>query len=340
MALVTARDATLINIIATTVAKYSRKIADNVHDAVWLFNLLNKKGNIELVDGGESFMEPLAYAASMGGWYSDAMTATGDATQLVDGSNYADRAVIQQFGDAYFPVAQLWAGISVTGLEASSNAGSSRVVSLVKGKIDQAKRTLVSKIESALYTTTSNAITSLQDLCPQGGAGTLGGIDSSTYTWWKPKLVTGQTWSTLTSAQLLEDLASLYRKVRIARGNPKVLVMHSSIYAKYEAAASATVAMPWAGNRTGDIAFADLTYKGIPIIYSDDATGSDATNYMVYMLDTDYQKLKVFRNKNVSLSEWTKVPGRDLRVAQFYWYGNLVCSKRNAQGVLKYDSTA
>lgn len=58
-------------VLATTLAKYSPKLSDNVFKSTALLSKLMQKGNKEMVDGGKSLVEPLMYDVnSTFDWYS------------------------------------------------------------------------------------------------------------------------------------------------------------------------------------------------------------------------------------------------------------------------------
>lgn len=320
--------ATLENILATTFQKSSKTISDSIIGSIWLYNELNKKGRVVTVDSGKTLDEPLSYAMSPGGFYDDS-----DITSLTSLTTTG----VKQLGAASYAWSQLYAMVTISGLERLTNRGTSQIVDLVKGKIDQTKRTLKRKLHDALYTTTTNGITSLRQIAPSstvsGTYGSLGGLDGDTYSWWRAQGVEGKS----DLSELLANLATLTRKIKLAEGRPRIVVMHTDVYAKYESLAGNVIAYPRAGQTIGDLSFAELTYKGVPIVYNDDVT--DGTHKLCYMIDTDYLRLKVHQDRNVKMEKFETTPGTDASYAKVFWMGNLVCSKRNAQGVIVFSGS-
>ena len=54
-----------------------------------------------------------------------------------------------------------------------------------------------------------------------------------------------------------------------------------------------------------------------------------------YFLDTDYLELVVHRDANMEMMDDLRSINQDAVVTPILWMGNLVCSNRSLQGVMK-----
>jgi hypothetical protein len=78
--------------------------------------------------------------------------------------------------------------------------------------------------------------------------------------------------------------------------------------------------------------FLELAYKSADVIYDGDS-GMPASH--MYFLNTDYLKLIVHPDADVTESPEMRSINQDAVVIWHLWMGNLVCSNRSLQGVVK-----
>jgi hypothetical protein len=74
-----------------------------------------------------------------------------------------------------------------SGLELRNNSGQFRIINLAKARMNNAIRTFKNGLSSDMYSdgTATNQIGGLQSLVADAGTGTVGGIDSSSFVFWK-----------------------------------------------------------------------------------------------------------------------------------------------------------
>ena len=82
---------------------------------------------------------------------------------------------------------QIAINVVASGLELRTNSGGSRIINLVKSRMKNAMRTFKNNFSADLYSdgTLPNQIGGLQVLASDLGTGTVGGIDSSVWTFWR-----------------------------------------------------------------------------------------------------------------------------------------------------------
>ena len=88
---------------------------------------------------------------------------------------------------AEFAWKQAYVAVVASGLELRNNSGKSQIKNLAKARLTNAMRTFKNNMSSDLYSdgTAANQIGGLQSTVSDAGTGTVGGIVSGTYTFWK-----------------------------------------------------------------------------------------------------------------------------------------------------------
>jgi hypothetical protein len=74
---------------STTIERYSPKLADNVLESNAILYRMKEKGNIKLLDGGESILENLKYAENgTWKWYNGYETLDVSAQDVLTSANF------------------------------------------------------------------------------------------------------------------------------------------------------------------------------------------------------------------------------------------------------------
>jgi hypothetical protein len=81
-----------------------------------------------------------------------------------------------------------------------------------------------------------------------------------------------------------------------------------------------------------DGGFLSLKYKGADVIFDG---GSGIPNDHMYFLNMDYMGKTVHEDANLTVMEEAKPFNQDGAVVPILWMGNLTCSNRALQGVLR-----
>jgi hypothetical protein len=166
------------DIIATTLQGYSGELADNITNHNALLKQINSKGNKQTATG-RTIVQELEYA-------------TNGTTMWYSGAEELDISAQDTFTAAEFNYKQLAGNAVITGLEQIQNSGKEAVHNLLKSRIRNLEKSLTNTMATALYAdgtgTASKELGGLQLLVSDAGTGTVGGIISSTETWWKNKI--------------------------------------------------------------------------------------------------------------------------------------------------------
>jgi len=301
-------------------------LADNVSNHTALHQRLTEKGRVELIDGGWEIQVPLEYAET--GTY-----------QRYSGYDTLDVSQSEVFTAANFAWKQIAINVVASGLEIRQNAGTKAgVVKLVKNKLKNAMRTAGNQFSVDMYSdgTAANQINGLQALVSDAGTGTVGGINSSTYAFWKNTIQSAaapiQGGGAITpSATTIESLMlPLWLKTTRGTDNTDLIVADDSYFTFYDNSQTSLKRYTNTTDVKGGVT--SLKYKGADVVYDSDAAGIPASH--MYFLNTDYISLCSHKDAN-----WTEVHekwsvNQDSQVLPIIWQGNMTVSNRELQGVL------
>lgn len=317
---------TFTELVATTWRNHSKDVKDNVSRNNALYARLVEKGQIRLEDGGLSITQPLDYNSN----------GTYQRYSGYDVLNIQQSDVITA---AEFQWRQIAINVVASGLELRTNSGGNAIVKLAKARIKNAMRTFKNNFSYDLYSdgTLPNQINGLQALVADAGTGTVGGIDSSAWPFWQNIVQSAaapiQGGGAVTpSATTMETSLMLPLWLNQVRGDdkPDLIVSSNDYFSFYEASQVAIKRYTSAGDAEGG--FTSLKYKTADVIF-DGGSGIPAAH--MYFLNTDYLELVVHKDANLSVQDDMKPYNQDATVIPVLWMGNLICTNRRLQAVLK-----
>lgn len=313
-------------ISAITYRHFKNKyLEDNVSNHTALHQRLTEKGRVDLVSGGWEIQVPLDYAEN--GTY-----------QRYSGYDTLDVSQSEVFTAANFPWKQVAINVVASGLEIRQNSGKEGMIKLVKNKLKNAMRTAGNNFSTDIYSdgTTANQINGLQALVADAGTGTVGGINSSTYSFWQSQVQSAAApiqggGAIVPSATTIESLM-LPLWLALTRNNdmPDLIVMDDTYFTFYDNSQTSlkryTNSTELSGGATS------LKYKGADVVYDSLAAGMPDAH--AYFLNTDYIGICAHKDAN-----WTEVPekssvNQDAQVMPIIWQGNMTVSNRSLQGVM------
>ncbi len=316
---------TFTELVSTTWRNHSKDVKDNISRNNALYNRITKKGQVRKEDGGLTITQPLDYNAN----------GTYQRYSGYDVLNIQQSDVITA---AEFQWRQIALNIVASGLELRVNSGGNAIVKLAKARIKNAMRTFKNNFSFDLYAdgTLPNQVGGLQALVADAGAGTVGGIDSSAWSFWANAVQSAAAplqggGAIVPSATTIESLM-LPLWLNQVRGDdkPDLIVMSNDYFTFYET--SQTSIKRYTNASEADGGFMELKYKGADVIF-DGGSGIPAAHG--YFLNTDYIELVVHRDADLQVDEQMRPYNQDATVIPVLWMGNLVTSNRRLQGVMK-----
>lgn len=308
-------------LVTSTFKKVRKDVKDNLSNRNALLKHIYKRGNYRSEDGGLTIVAPLDYATnSTFQRYSDWDLLNIQASETLSYAEYQWR--------------QIAINIVASGREQRINNGETRIFSLAKYKMKNAIRTFNNSFSSDLYSdgTATNQINGLQAIVADAAGGTVGGINSTTYTWWDRTLFDCSVNSVTSSATTIENSMMLPLWLNLDRGPddcPDLIVMDNTYYKYFEASQVSIKRYMDASN--ADAGLTSLKYKGADV-YFDGNSGIPASH--CYMLNTNYLELVVHKDADLEVVESQRPINQDGSVIPILWMGNLTCSNRKQQGVI------
>lgn len=304
-------------ILSTTLQNYQPTLVDNIFKDLVLLNHMNSKGRVQMEEGGTSIVEPLMYAVN------------GTASSY-SGYDAIDLTPQDGISAANYQWKQMAASIAISGIEEAQNRGTEAIIKLLNAKIMQAEMSVKSDLNGMLYGDgTGNGSKDFNGLGNIVATvnNTVGGIDSTTNTWWNPyQDVSASTLS-------LVDMGKVYNNASKGNDVPDIIVTNEDLFSKYESLLTQNV-------RYQDVAkanagFQNLMFKQTPVVF-DLALAADTSAAPMYFLNTKYLKLVGMNGHWFNTTDFQSgtVAGIDARYALVLAFGELTCSNRSRQGYL------
>ena len=318
-------NATFTELVTTTFRKHKTTLTDNVTKNNALLAKLKKKGMITTTSGGLSIAIPLEYAEN-------------STYQRYSGFDVLNTQQSDVMTAAEFQWRQIALNVVASGRELRINSGPERIINLAKARLKNAMHTFNNNFSSDIYSSgaLANQIGGLQALVADAGTGTVGGIDSSTWTFWKNTVQSAaaplQGGGAIAPGPTTMESLMLPLYMALVRGNdqPDLIVSSNEYFAFYEQ--SQTSIKRYTNDTTADGGFVSLKYKGCDVIF-DGNSGIPAAH--MYFLNTDYIGIEVHRDANLTINDEVPPYNQDAVVIPILWMGNMTVSNRALQGVLK-----
>lgn len=231
--------------------------------------------------------------------------------------------------------------VTASGSEIRANSGKNQIINLVKARVQNALRTFSNNMSTDLYSdgTATNQINGLQATVADAGTGTIGGINSSTYTWWKNKVqsnaspLQGGGAVTLSKTTIQTMWNNLWLELTRGSDTPDLIVASNDYFNFYEE--SLTDLKRYTTSDDAQGGFISLKYKTADVFFDGGTNGGGIPSAHAYFLNTDYLEVCVHRDANMTRLDDKMSVNQDAVVIPFLWQGNLVSSNRALQGVHK-----
>lgn len=318
-------NSTFTELVTTTFRKHKKEFADNVTNNSALMARMSEKGRKRVEDGGLTIVAELDYAEN-------------STYQRYSGYDSLDVSASDVLSAAEYNWKQSAVHVTASGRELRINSGDSRIINLAKSRLTNAMRTFKNNLSSDMYSdgTSSNQINGLQAIVSNDGSGTVGGINSATYTFWKSTVQSAGSplsGSAITvSTSTFENPFMLQLWLELSRGSDKtdLIVMSNDYFTFFEG--SQTSLKRYASEDKAQAGFVSLKYKTADVIFDGGSGIPAATGYF---LNTDYLELVAHRDAQMSEVPEMRAINQDAVVIPIIWMGNLVCSNRSLQGIIK-----
>jgi hypothetical protein len=306
--------------VTTTLRHRSGELADNVSDSNALLSRLSSKGKVRTVSGGRVIVEELEYAEN-------------STFKYYSGYETLDISPSDVFSAAEYNWKQAAVVVSASGLEVEvQNSGKEAVIDLLEKRIQNAFRTMKNQISTGIYSdgtgSGSKQITGLQALIADDPTtGTVGGIDRSTWTFWRNQKYSN---ATMSSSVIQGYMQNLWISCCRGADKPDLITADSYMYEYFWDALQAIQRITTADG-TGQQGWSMLKFLNADVIYDGDS-GHPA--YTMYFINSDYLYWRPHVNRNFVPLEQRDSVNQDAMVVPIVFAGNLTMSNASLQGVL------
>ncbi|MAS09918.1 phage major capsid protein [Salinisphaera sp.] len=315
----------LSEIVTTTLKNRRRKLADNVLEHNPLLRYLNRSGNVDTADGGESLVEELEYAEN-------------STFKYYSGYEALDITPSEVFTAAEFDWKQAAVSVSISGLEMRKNSGRERMIRLLERRIKNAEKTMKNRMSKGIYSDGSadggKQIGGLQLLVADDPTtGVVGGIDRSAHEFWRNVAFDANADGGAPADET--NIQGYMQQVwlDLVRGDDKPsIIMADPLYFSHYWNSLLEI-QRITGAEDGESGFESLTFRGpggSARVYHD----HDAPANHMYFLDTDYIFWRPHRDANMTPLETRNSINQDAMVRPLIWMGNMTLSNASQQGVL------
>ena len=334
--------AALTDIIATTIQSRTGIVADNVTSNNALLARLKQRGNIKTFSGGNSILQELSFSSNgNAGYYSGYEVLPIAAQDVISSAEY-------QIKQAACPV-------TISGLEQLQNAGKEQIIDLLDARISVAESSMANLISSGIYsdgaTPSTKIIDGLAKQVIKVPTNTVGGIDRSTWLFWKNQVfaVTAGLGSAVSASNVQTAFNRLWAKLVRGSDRPDLIIVDNAYWGFYMQSLQAI--QRFSGTDDAKLGFVSVKYMDADVVLdggmqinwtSSGAAGSlqnSTPASSAYFLNTKYLHYRPHASRNmVPLSPGQRYSvNQDAAVQILAWAGNLTSSGLQFQGLL-FDS--
>ncbi len=285
---------------------------------------LKERGKQKPVSGGRTIVQELSYAEN--GTY-----------KRYSGYETLDITPSDVFTAAEFNHKQAAVAVTMSGLEQLQNAGDEQVIDLLESRIENAEVTMMNNISADIYSDGTadggKQIGGMQHLVSDAGTGTVGAINSSTWSFWQ-NYVFDFSSNSLTpgAATIQEAMNTSWLNLKRNRDKPDLIVADNTYFQYYWQSLQAI-------QRIGSPKMAEAGYDSLKFmsadVVADGGQGGDAPSAHMYFLNTSFLFFRPHAQRNfVPLSPDRYAVNQDALVKLMAWAGNMTVNNRSLQGVI------
>ena len=320
-------NASVSDIIATTIQSRSRKIADNVTKNNALLERLNSSGGVRTVSGGSSILEEISFAQNgNAGFYS--------------GYDLLPVAAQDVISAAEFQIKQLACPVIISGLEQLQNSGKEAFIDLLEARVAVAESTMSNTLAGSIYSDGTGSggkeVTGLNAAVPvDPTVGVYGNIDRATFAFWRSKTADVKNFEAAKtgSGPVTSALNALWTQLVRGGDRPNLIVMDSVMWTNYLAELQAQQRFTSSSSATSG--FATIKFMDCDVVL-DGGIGGFCPEKTAFMLNTKYLSWRPHAERNmVPLSPGKRTAiNQDAEVQILAWAGQMTCRGAQFQGRL------
>lgn len=313
-------DANVGALVATTLRNRRKSLADNVSNHNALLNRMDQKGQLkEVAQGGRTIFEPLIYGSNSSVQFYDGYDSFTPPTvtqETIDGSEWNWK--------------QLGGFVAISGREQVLNSGKAQVVDLVEARIKQLQAQLRNTASTSLYSdgtgSSGKEFGGLRLIVADDptAAGTVGGINQVTNSFWRNKFSAAAATTSLT---IKARMNAMWLSTVRGKDAVDLILGDDDMYTYYET--SLQEQARFTSPKMADAGFTSLKYKDADVVFDDACPDKH-----MYFLNTDSLAFRYAPNRWFEVGDAQKVLNADYSVTPIWVMGNLTCNERARNGVI------
>lgn len=313
-------NSTFTEMVTTTLRNHPTEIADNVSTHNALYRRLKVNGKIKKLSGGYEIVRPLDYAEN-------------STYQRYSGYDSLNIGASDVLSAAKYDWVQAAVHVTASGRELRQNSGKEQLIDLAGARTKNAMRTAANNMSLDLYSSGSltNQMGGLGHLIQTDGGGTVGGIVSTTYTWWKNQF--NEMSGAGTYADIKRDMMELWLNCTRGTDQPDLIVSTQDLYTAFWEALVPNQRYT-SDDKEATMGFNALRFQQADVIFDRQSTNFTATGETMYFINSDYLELVVHKEANWTTLDEKMSVNQDAVVIPIIWMGQLCCSNRSLQGRL------
>jgi hypothetical protein len=254
-------------------------------------------------------------------------------------SGYETVAINPQetFTYSEYDIKQLMVAVSVSGLEMLQNAGEDRSIPLVASRIENAEKTMVNNLSADIYSDGTadggRQVGGLKLLVADAGTGTVGGINSSTWSFWQNYFYSFASNSQTPGVATIQS-AMNQTYLNLLRNKDKVdLFVADNTYFNYYWQSLQSI-QRITSEKLGQAGFDNLKFMSSDVTPDGGLGGKITANHM-FALNTEYIFYRPHRRRNMTPIDPDRYStNQDAVIKLIGWAGNMTISNGFLQGVL------
>lgn len=304
------------NISTTTLQLIRKNLADAIFKANPTAYFFLAKGRVKLASGGKWIEEGIKYAKN-------------STIQSYSGYDLLNVNPTEEFTMSKYTWKQIAGSVSMSGLEDLENSGESQIFNLLKEKISILEMSMEEKFDEMIHAaSTSKAakdwlgLDELIENVAEASQGTVGGINRTTYPWWRNRYKSDGSFANLTS-----DMRKFYNDCSKGITTPDLLMMAQNIYEAYEDQNAGK--LRYSDTNLLDAGFDNIKFKGGTMMWNENCQAG-----LIYFINTKYLSMTIHKRRNFVMTPFVTPYNQDAKVAQMLVAGNMTVSNSRFQGVM------
>lgn len=294
-----------------------KSLTDNVYSATPVLKRLTDKA--KKIDGGLKIQVPvISSTTGAGGSFSDL-----DALTITRTDNMS--AAVYDWKQYYEPVRISQYDIAVT----SGDAGK---LDLVASKIKIAQSNFAENLSTGIFSdgtgNSNKVITGFAAM--MSASSTYGGIAPADMATWAAKVLGNSGTDRALTLALIQQLDG---QCTDGKDAPSLFVSQQAVFD--EAYALFTAFQRIESEEMGKLGFKSLMVNGKPLVVD-----SHAPAKSILAVNEEYVNLYIHKDHNMRKEHHSALESSDSMLTKVFWMGNLGCSQRRRQGILKDIATA